>query len=77
MWGEEDVPGERERKSVIGEQRWPRSPRIPPTRPDRIKLLEDDRKYIEKVRTRAVVLEKKGRARGGKTRTSVSRTRKP
>lgn len=30
---------------MIGEWRWPLSPRFPPTRPDRIKLLENGRKY--------------------------------
>lgn len=39
--GEEKGRGRR----VIGEWRWPRSLRFPPTRPDRIKLLEDGRKY--------------------------------
>jgi len=32
-------------RRVIGEWRWPLSSRFPPTRPDRIKLLEDGRKY--------------------------------
>jgi len=65
------------RRRVIDERRWPLSPRCPPTRPDRIKLLEDGRKY--RGSTRSCRLEKKRRGTRGEdesARASESRTRK-
>lgn len=80
--GEEEKADKRREKEIdVIEQRWPLSPHIPPTRPDRIKLLEDDRKYrgsthscrtgeergrAKAERERAVTMEPRGGGRRGR-----------
>lgn len=52
-------------RRVIGERRWPLSPRFSPTQPDRIKLLGDGRKYRGSTRSCRAREETTARAWGG------------